>query len=765
MLLRRTLVSAAFILSACLLDASVAWRRVESSPSGVLPTPLPDVEPTASLAVDVNGDGIAELIVGGRNSGPALTLWRFEGGRWTTEVIEPDDVRIEAGGAAFDIDGDGDLDLVFGGDGRSGEIWWWENPHPNRGRWTRRVIKRDANMQHHDQIFGDFDGDGKTELVSWNQRARSLLRFQIPANPKTDALWPVETIFTRTEGQPQEGLAAADIDGDGVMDIVGGGYWYKHVGGGRFAANLIDPAMAFTRVAAGQLVKGGRPEVVFVPGDLDGPLNWYQWENNRWVANTLDPNVIHGHSLEIADIDGDGNLDIFVAEMGTWSGRVNNPTARVLIFYGDGAGNFRRQVVSMGQGVHECRLADLNGNGRLDIFGKPFRHNAPRLVLWMNEGPVKTPLALNKWERHLIDDTAPGKRLFIEAIDLDGDGHRDLVSGGWWHRNPGRIGAKWEKRAIGGAFKNFATAYDFDRDGAFDLIGTTGEFHGNQFIVAFNDGRGNFTLRTDIPAGTGDFLQGVTAARLQNNVNSVVLSWHKNQSGLEALVFPDDARRGPWQLKVLSPFSRFEQVTVGDIDRDGNADLLLGDYWLRNTGTDWSVHEIGQVTDLSPRAEADRNRLVDLNGNGWLDAVVSLENGTHIMWFENPGKDPTGPWKRHIIGEAPGQGFSMDVADFDGDGDFDIVVGEHRGPLSTNRVLIFENVDGRGGIWRTHVIDQGPADVIDHHDGTIAVDLDGDGDIDIISIGFRNNKVWVLENKAIDRAPAPAVGTTAQQAR
>lgn len=747
-----SLLASLFAVSASFALANVSWRRIDSSPGGILPSPNRDVEPTAALAVDVDNDGDADLIVGGRNAGPALTLWRHNAGRWTIEVIDPDNVRIEAGGAAFDIDGDGDLDLVFGGDFRSGEIWWWENPHPAKGAsWKRRTLKRDTLNQHHDQLFGDFDGDKKPELVSWNQRSRSLLRMQIPANPTSDALWPVETIFSRSEGIPPEGLAAADIDGDGVTDIVGGGYWFKHAGGGRFAANVIDPTMLYSRVVVGQLVKGGRPEIVFGPGDADGPINWYQWDGKQWVSTVLEPHIIHGHSLEMADIDGDGNLDIFVGEMGSWSGRVNNSTARVMIYYGDGKGNFRKQYVSLGQGVHESRLADLNGDGRLDIFAKPFRHHAPRLVVWLNEGNHATPLALDKWERHLIDDVQPGKRLFIEAIDLDGDGHRDLVSGAWWHRNPGRIGGKWERREIGDGFVNFATAYDFDRDGAFDLIGTTAPLRGNQFIVAFNDGRGNFTLRKDIPAGTGDFLQGVVAARLQNNTNLVVLSWHKNDTGLEALIFPDDARKGEWKLATISPFTRNEQVTLGDIDRDSHVDLLLGDYWLRNTEKGWAHHELGTVTDLNPKAEADRNRLVDMNGDGWLDAVVSLELDTHIVWFEHPGKDATGKWKRHIVGQVPGQGFSMDVADFDGDGDFDIVVGEHRNPDKVNRVIIFENTDGKGGAWKQHVIDQGPANMIDHHDGVIAVDVDGDGDLDLISIGFTNNKVWILENKAIER--------------
>jgi hypothetical protein len=89
----------------------------------------------------------------------------------------------------------------------------------------------------------------------------------------------------------------------------------------------------------------------------------------------------------------------------------------------------------------------------------------------------------------------------------------------------------------------------------------------------------------------------------------------------------------------------------------------------------------------------------------------------------------------------------MDTRDFDRDGDPDIVVGEHRGP-EVNRVLLYENLEG-GARWMKYVIDQGPKTEIDHHDGTQAVDLDNDGDLDLISVGWYNPKVWVFENQAI----------------
>jgi hypothetical protein len=60
-------------------------------------------------------------------------------------------------------------------------------------------------------------------------------------------------------------------------------------------------------------------------------------------------------------------------------------------------------------------------------------------------------------------------------------------------------------------------------------------------------------------------------------------------------------------------------------------------------------------------------------------------------------------------------------------------------------VLLFENENG-GASFKAHVIDSGNSSAIDHHDGTRAVDLDKDGDLDLISIGWHNAKLWIFEN-------------------
>jgi PKD repeat protein len=729
---------------------TVSWT-VLSTETGDLEIPSTRPQQVTALIGDLSGDGINDFVIGSRKGtgGATLVWYEREATGWSMHLIEPDAFDIEAGGSLHDIDGDGDLDLVLGEGSNGIMLWWWENPWPDTTtQWTRRIIKSDGDRQHHDQAFGDVDGDGQDELVFWNNLgSHRLLVADIPADPTVEP-WPYVSIF---EGSFQiEGLDIADIDGDAVLDIVGAGYWFEHVSGDTYTAHEIDASQGFTRTAVGDLIPGGRPEVVFDSGDAVGDLRLYQWDGANWVGTNLLPVISeYGHSLNIGDINMDGDLDIVSGEM--FLNENDDPVMRVL--YGDGAGGFLVDEISTGIGNHESKLGDLDGDGDLDILAKPFKEDVPRLDIWLNDG---APLALDLWERDVADSDVPWRTIFVDHADLDGDGFADIVSGGWWWKNPGSVDGTWTRTAFGAPLNQMAAVHDFDLDGDLDILGTeaTGSQANADFAWAENDGQGGFTVHTNIESAIGSFLQGVAVAVFDPPTLEVALSWQNGEGGLQMLTVPPPATvsTATWTWRQAAPGVSGEALSAADIDVDGLLDLFDGATWFQNQGGGAFMPIVVQTPAVG---EPDRNRIVDMDGDGDLDAVVSYGHDVEgkVAWYEQ-GANPASPWAEHLIANVdPAFAQSLDVADLDRDGDIDLVVGEHTNPADPGmRAFVLENVGS--DVWLQHEIHVGD----EHHDGMQLVDLDRDGDLDAISIGWTHRNLLLYENMAPIPEPIFGVG-------
>jgi hypothetical protein len=219
------------------------------------------------------------------------------------------------------------------------------------------------------------------------------------------------------------------------------------------------------------------------------------------------------------------------------------------------------------------------------------------------------------------------------------------------------------------------------------------------------------------------------------------LSWHEGGKGVQTLTIPDRSSSDIWAWQKIYPESQNECLSAGDIDGDGDIDLLLGTRWLRNEGSSWRIFKIADS-----KGEPDRNRLVDINRDGRLDAVVGYEINK-LVWYEQ-GNSVTSQWKEHIISKDVVRPMSLDTADLDQDGDIDLVVGEHNlSKPNKSRLYIVENVDSKEDNWNQHLVYEGD----EHHDGARLVDIDKDGDLDIVSIGWSHSRVVLYENKALQK--------------
>ena len=242
---------------------------------GVLPNDVGPAPMNTFLAVgDVDGDGRDDVVLSGRDGTMA---WFGQPGdaaneAWPMHVVDPAIAWLECGGVIADLTGDGRGDIICGGDWRSDELAWWENPGPAGGTWVRGVIARTGANQFHDQILGPRDGRWRAVAGVWrNQGDGSLYRVPIPSDPRGSP-WPgIERIATglRVAGLPEEGLAIADIDGDGRDEIIAGTHWYKHGPAGWDRHRFVDEALEYvtTVIAVGDVDADGHLEIVLAEGD------------------------------------------------------------------------------------------------------------------------------------------------------------------------------------------------------------------------------------------------------------------------------------------------------------------------------------------------------------------------------------------------------------------------------------------------------------------------------------------------------------------
>ena len=576
--------------------------------------------------------------------------------------------------------------------------------------------------------IGDVNGDSKPDLVTANYFTGTLTgNVSVLLGTGDGTFGPSTDLAT---GNLPTSIAIGDLNGDGYPDIVTANSVDSTVtvlagdGHGNFGSRS-DYFTGFGphSVAIRDVSGDGRPDLVTANYDASTVSVLLANSSGSFYPRTDYGVGTNPRSVAIADLDGDGWPDLVTANAGTDS---------VTILAGSGFGGFGvRSDFATGINPYSVVIRELNGDGGPDIVTASYNSGAVSVLLRNTDGSYRAP-------------THFGVGAYPQAVaigDLDGDGKPDLVTGNYpLEGSPVSVLLGNGDGSFGGRPLDFGVTVeptcvavgDLNHDGRPDLVIPNAAGAGPRFAgVMLGAGGGTFDPQHDFD--TAGFSFSIALGDLNRDGNLDLVTENYQLKNVSVLLGDGAGNFGPHAEYDVG--QDFTYMAVGDLNHDGNPDLVTADYAVDSVSVllgDGLGH-FGPPTEFATGGQGTVSVAIgDLNHDGDPDLVTwnSYANGgSNISVLLGDGHGAFGPHKEYAGGG------NLAIGDLNGDGNPDVVTAGYYGG-DKYLALLFGNGDGTFG--EPTYLSTSPAEVV------AIGDLNGDGNPDLVTTSRAINAVSVL---------------------